>query len=380
MFCACSYLAGASQALSMLPLSEQFIIQRPPVLSLAVGIDQEDISNGNGESVEVQSMVSLLSLSTISARSFEVLAIDKIGTAAGESQSIDLIISQLCERSLFHEALCVASYNTAFFMSGAGAGSIDPLNAPVSSVTISGDRGLGLFVYLLASRCCACPLDDSMSSRNVPAGVGAHLGLLGHVVQPLAAWSQDEVAKSRYIYQPGSYSGHLWAYLATVLRVVDGPMLGNWGLHRVAAEACLAARPGKKLPEVLVRSYCGDMLTPREGEYGRGDGVGLLRLLYEHGHLLEACELSTRIINDSIDPRNRAIRVEFKTAAESLIPFIYLDALINAVDVVLQGAGASLDKGRSMALSCAVLAKAQDALKNAIEIMVKVNLITAYGK
>lgn len=366
----------------MLPRAEQFIIQRPSVQ--AIDATSVESAAGRQGTVDAQSMISLIAATTLRARASKAVGMQRVlSFPVVDNMSTDALISELCDRHLFHEALCVASHSAASTISGVGTDGLEPLTSPVSSVSVTSDCGIGLFVYRLTTYCCDSPASADESCRSLMTGSSAYTGLFGHVVSPLAVWKADSGGTQKYC--PNDVS-HMWVYLTAVLRAFDGPHMQNWGLHRLAVLACLTSRPGVAVPEILVRSFCGDLLVPVTGEKGRGNGIGLLRMLYEHGHLLEACDLSTRIIKDTSDPRNKAVResgTKFNASLEPVIPFSFLDKLILAVDRVLDAAQKLSTTGQgdsACAIAVAVLAKSQHLLKDSIEIMMKVNLIKSYDK
>lgn len=360
-----SLLSAASQSLQMLPLAEQFIIQRSPVM-IASFTSEPSARNA----VDVQSMISLSSVPSLNGRADSAFGMAKLteGDVGGVIKipaNTSDIIRALCEHLMFNEALNIAFQSTTLTCAGAGVDGLEPLSAAMSSVSLNADSGMGLFVHFLTTFCCKAGSTDSTVCT----------GLKGHVVSPLSNWNYNAI-----IFDCGyAKSNNLWYYLADILRVFDGPQMGNWGLHRIAVLACIAARPGRKLPENLVRSFCSDLLIPTNGEKRQGNGMGLLRLLYEHGHILEACNLASRIINDFIDPRNKLAHSN-NTQKVPQIPFTFLDELIFAIDRILKAAGNSAsNSSKTRAIVCAALTDSQASLKRAIEIMIKVNLINSYN-
>jgi hypothetical protein len=364
----------------MLPAAEQFVIQRPSVRHDSL-LDHSPLS----KTVDAQGMISLVSVPSLYTRATETMGVSKVLERSGNYfldtiASPDTMITKLCDEFMFYEALCVAYRSTTMCLSGDAADGLDPLSVPLSSIAVTSSSGLGLFVNLLTRQCCDAANSVDEEQRKSAPGSSACCGHLGHLASPISTWLS--VGKG---FKVDSEKSDLWRYLAAVLRSFDGPQMGNWGLHRVAVMSCMSCRPGRTIPEIIVRSYCGDLLVPVNKDGGRGNGSGLLRLLYENGHLLEACDLSTRIIKDSVDTRNKNYRSNSgydKKSPEPLIPFVFLDMLLSAVDRVLASSTGTADSesASTRAVACAMLSKSQCLLKESIEILIKVKLIQSYDK
>ena len=302
---------------------------------------------------------------SLKSKACHLLGIDLILTFADAASpddsefSSDSLIYGLCQQSRYHEALCIACHSSTFYVKGSGSDCLEPLSAMSTSIVITSDSGLGLFISLLTSQCC--------DQQNTPP---SNLSVaVEHCVRPLS---------SREVEDRGWNIDQLWNFLSLVLKSFDGPLVGNWGLHRVAAVTCMKCRPGKKIPEIIVRSYCGDLISPIADEKGRGDAVGLMRCMYEHGHLLEACELCTRVIYEYLDARNKQTRNTRKLPFVPVISYAFLDSLISAIDRTLELAtsGGMSDVN---ALPCAVLSQSQNSLKNSVKIMIKLQQLNSYS-
>ena len=137
------------------------------------------------------------------------------------------------------------------------------------------------------------------------------------------------------------FDPHPWNQLLDILSYFDSPAQ-NWDLHRSAIEGALKAGI-QEVPHALVLSYW------RAG----GDMGALLRVLMEHGHLLEACALGACMVTAE------SPSLSIVSNPKIIVPYTILDKVIIAsnkfISLLQSSSDISPDRQRQIEeLACSI--------------------------
>lgn len=150
-------------------------------------------------------------------------------------------------------------------------------------------------------------------------------------------------------------------YMDILLELLSnvGCISQKWLLHKVAGLSFMQCRPGCRLPESLVESYCGfnfcrknisdnrivsfaNNNRPSNVTLREGDPVALIRLLFQYGHLYEACDICSRALEK--------MHIDYNHYRQQLpitikyIPIDLIDSLLSACDLLLGGSSIIVDE------------------------------------
>ena len=389
------YLIAAEEALKMLPVAEQFTIQQKLSVanfdSLTVDRSAENQTIFTDLHILKHRISSLHAMQIIRRKNksseihnreqlshfkeFYSPQVHMIGNNSYLPHNTDstTLISSLCYRGRFFDAICLANSSDRRNASSSGANHLDPLVAPISSLYISAESGIGLAIRLLTEYCCYAS-DRGMNSsvpsikRTLLNGLAEYQGIFGHNTAPLLHWQR--LGDNRFIENGRSISSNVWDYLVRMLRLFDGPT-NNWALHDIAVKEYFRLNPGKKLPISISSSYCADLIQV-EGCLG-GDAGGLLRILYSEGNLVDASEICCRILSSAMS--------DTSGQKEPNIPFDFIDELVSVMDSIgEQQASASLNQASNAVEIIRTVKRAKEMLINQTSIYMEYRYIREQSK